>query len=198
MFLWCPIFDVWLNLKHPESIHESCTGQSTGQQVLHGNFFPSAGLFHAGFVACTLDIKSPLPLYSQQMNNPADFFFTRDITSCPSRPFPFWMRWCRNTGFRSHWRKQEKKISLQRKERIILLICICNSSSSILVKDFEHHHSSQFWLPLLAKDEVCRGSWQHLLTTKHNWNELICFNWYGNTTYMCISNINIMKTKYFK
>lgn len=89
MFLWCPIFDVWLNLKHPESIHESCTGQSTGQQVLHGNFFPSAGLFHAGFVACTLDIKSPLPLYSQQMNNPADFFFTRDITSCPSRPFPF-------------------------------------------------------------------------------------------------------------
>lgn len=89
MFLWCPIFDVWLNLKHPESIHESCTGQSTGQQVLHGNFFPSGGLFHAGFVACTLDIKSPLPLYSQQINNPADFFSTRDITSCPSRPFRF-------------------------------------------------------------------------------------------------------------
>lgn len=137
-------------LKHPGSISKCWTGQSTGQRVPHGNCFPSAGWYH-------FFLFLPSKWTTLQI-----FFFTRDATSCPSRPFPFWMRQCSNAGFRSHWGKQEKKISLQGKERIISLICICNSSSSILIEDFEHHHG----MPILASFFSERwSSWQHLLTT---------------------------------
>lgn len=116
--------------------------------------------FMLALLPCTLGIKSPLPLSSQQMDNPTDlfyFFFSQEIPPL-ALPGLYLSEW----GFRSHWGKQEKKISLQGKERIISLICICNSSSSILIEDFEHHHG----MPILASFFSERwSSWQHLLTT---------------------------------
>lgn len=185
-------------LKHPDSICKPCTGQSIGQQVPHGNFFPSAGWFHAGFVACTLDVKLPLPLSSPANEQSYRFFFHKTCHLLPFQASSFLNEIGQEWRLQKPLRKTGKKISLQGKERIISLICICNSSGSILIKDFEHHHS----MPILASSFSERWSLRRFLAasldSKHNWNQLICFNWSGNTTEMCLSDINIMKIKYFK
>lgn len=159
-------------LKHPDSICKPCTGQSTGQQVPHGNFFPSAGWFHAGFVACTLNVKSPLPLSSLANEQSYRFFFSQDMSFQASS---FLNEVGQEYRLQKPLRKTGKKISLQGKERIISLICICNSSGSIFIKDFEHHHS----MPILASSFSERWSLQRFLAasldSKHNWNQLICF-----------------------
>lgn len=136
-------------LKYPASICKPCTRQSTRQQALHRNPYPSAGWFHASFLACNLGIKSPLPLPPSYLANeqPYRFFHKRwHLLSFQRFPFLNEVMQVYRLAEATEENGKKKESSLQGKERIISLICICITSGLILIKDFEHHNS----MPILA------------------------------------------------
>lgn len=78
--------------------------------------------------------------------------------------------------------RERKAICRERKEYSSFVFILHQAQSRLSTLNITT--ACQFWLPLLVKDSVCRGSWQHpwiLNTTEIN---LYVLNWSGNNAKM--------------